>query len=120
MSDESRELTIEEIASLKIAGELIDAGIPVFAAAPNPDRPGHYFLPRAWQQTPAHDRRALEQWRPGWALAAVGGHAADFIDFDPRNGGTESEKELRLQGQMPRAYGVQSTPSGGTHLIITP
>jgi hypothetical protein len=114
------DITPEQAEALKIAGELIDAGVPVFAAAPNPDRPGQYYLPHAWQQTQPFNRHALEQWRPGWALGAVGGWIADFLDFDPRNGGNESEKELHLQNQTPRAYGVQVTPSGGKHLIISP
>lgn len=116
----SDQVTPQQTEALKIAEELIEAGVPVFAAAPNPDQPGGYYLPRAWQLTAAGSRAALEQWRPGWGLGAVGGHTADFLDFDPRNGGLESGKELKLQGQMPRAYGVQRTPSGGTHLIITP
>jgi hypothetical protein len=114
------DITPEQAEALKIAGELIDAGVPVFAAAPNPDRPGQYYLPYAWQQTQPFSRHALEQWQPGWALGAVGGWIADFLDFDPRNGGNESEKELHLQNQTPRAYGVQLTPSGGKHLIISP
>src|SRR4051812_23097329 len=95
--------------ALAIARSLIDAGVPVFAAPPCPSgpyglidgkgdrvsrcsRPGHgaggveYDLPAAWQQTvPAHVW--LQRWQPGWALAAVGGWAADFLDIDPRNGG---------------------------------
>lgn len=112
------EPTAEQVEALKIAGELIDAGIPVFAAPPNPDRPGEYFRPRGWQKT-VPSRSWLEKWRPGWALGAVGGHVADFVDFDPRNGGDQSKRELEVMGQMPRAFGVQATPSGGTHLIIS-
>lgn len=104
--------------ALKVAGELIDAGVPVFAAAPNPDAPGEYYLPPKWQDT-VPSRVWLERWQPGWALAAIGGHAADFLDIDPRNGGRESEKELRLQHQFPRSFGEQATPSGGTHHLIT-
>lgn len=111
-------ISAEETEALKIAGELIDAGVPIFAAAPNPDRPGDYYLPKGWERT-VPSRSWLDKWRPGWALGAVGGHVADFLDFDPRNGGSESEKELRIQGQMPRAFGVQATPSGGTHLIVS-
>ncbi len=110
--------TPEETEALKIAGEMIDAGIPVFAAAPNPDRPGTYYLPKEWEKT-VPSRTWLERWRPGWALGAVGGHVADFLDFDPRNGGDQSLKELEIQGQVPRVFGVQSTPSGGTHLMIS-
>jgi hypothetical protein len=62
----------------------------------------------------------LERWQPGWALAAVGGHAADFLDIDPRNGGDESFSEMSLAGQAPNYYGVQQTPSGGEHHLISP
>lgn len=112
-------ITPEETEALKIAREAIDAGIPVFAAAPNPDRPGEYYLPKEWQKT-VPDPAWLEKWRPGWALGMVGGGPADFLDFDPRNGGDQSLRELEIQGQVPRAFGVQSTPSGGTHLVISP
>ncbi len=113
------DITPEETEALKIAGEMIDAGIPVFAAAPNPDRPGTYYLPKEWEKT-VPSRTWLDKWRPGWALGAVGGHVADFLDFDPRNGGDQSLKELEIQRQVPRVFGVQATPSGGTHLIISP
>jgi hypothetical protein len=115
--------------ALRIAGELIDAGIPVFAAPPCPgvscSRPGHqaggveYDLPARWQQTvPA--RVWLERWQPGWALAAVGGWAADFLDTDPRNGGDASYQELLGAGHLPQVFGVQETPSGGRHDLISP
>lgn len=125
---------------LRIARALIDAGIPVFAAPPCPSgpfrpresaltaactRPGHqaggveYDLPAAWQQTvPAHVW--LERWRPGWALAAVGGWTADFADIDPRNGGDTSFAEMVKAGQWPTVFGVQRTPSGGEHHLISP
>ena len=124
------ELTADEIAiALKIAHEFVEAGIPVFAAeqcppdCPIPQHkggPGEYHLPRFWQQThPSHAQ--VERWRPGWALGAVGGWAADFLDIDPRNGGLESEKELRHPAiaQFPRSFGLAATPSGGFHHVIT-
>jgi len=113
--------------ALKIAQELIDAGIPVFAAAPDLSKPGHYHLPAKWQLTmPA--TVWLERWQPGWALAAVGGvreltsgelGGADFLDIDPRNGGDASLAELTAHRQVPRSFGRQATPSGGTHDIIS-
>jgi AAA domain/Bifunctional DNA primase/polymerase, N-terminal len=112
-------VTDEEVEALKIARELIDAGVPVFAAAPNPEKPGEYYLPPKWQFTPP-DPTQLDRWQPGWALGAVGGGPADFLDFDPRNGGDQSLRELEIQKQVPRTFGVQSTPSGGTHLVISP
>jgi hypothetical protein len=122
--------------ALDVARQMIRAGIPVFAAEPCPTDcpltrpgkdgpvrhrggPGHYHLPKHWEKTvPAEVW--LDRWQPGWALAAVGGHAADFLDVDPRSGGLASLAEVRAAGMMPRTYGVQRTPSGGEHYVITP
>lgn len=118
-SDQTAPLTPDEVReALKIAAELIAAGIPVFSAAPNLERPGEYHLPPKWQLT-VPSMVWLEKWQPGWALAAVGGHAADFLDVDPRNGGEASRRELEQQRQFPRSFGRQATPSGGTHDIIS-
>lgn len=114
----SGEITEAQREALKVAAEFIAAGIPVFAAAPNSEKPGEYHLPKMWEQT-RPDPSVLDRWRPGWALAAVGGHVADFLDIDPRSGGRESEKELRLQGDFPRSFGRQETPSGGDHHVIS-
>jgi hypothetical protein len=115
--------------ALRIAEQLIGAGVPVFAAPPCPGatctRPGHrsgrheYDLPAKWQLT-VPSKSWLERWQPGWALAAVGGHAADFLDEDPRHGGEQSIADLEAAGQMPRVFGVQTTPSGGRHYVISP
>lgn len=120
-------LSPEEVErALKIAREMVDAGIPIFSAAPDSGRPGEYHLPKAWQDTRARlddgtpNYSGIERWRPGWALGAVGGHAADFLDNDPRSGGRESVRELELQGQMPRTFGRAETPSGGDHRILSP
>lgn len=123
------DLTSAQTDALRIAEQLIEAGIPVFAAPPCPgetcSRPGHrtgkheYDLPAKWQLT-VPSKRWLETWQPGWALGAVGGHMADFLDSDPRNGGDESIAALESAGQMPRVFGVQATPSGGLHYVISP
>jgi hypothetical protein len=111
--------TPEQLKALEIARSLIAAGVPVFAAPPDPGRPGHYKLPKHWEKTvPAPVN--LEKWRPGWALAAVGGHAVDFLDVDPRNGGDASLAELERAGHMPLTFGQQETPSGGVHYVISP
>lgn len=119
MTDPNVPLSEQEIQdALAIARELIDAGIPVFAAQPNPRKAGTYFLPKAWEKiTPSV--KQLERWRPGWALAAIGGHAADFLDADPRSGGDVSYAELQRSGHLPRSFGQQCTPSGGTHDVIS-
>lgn len=120
------EPTDEQREALRIARTLIDAGIPVFAAAPCPDGckiQGHgrteYHLPRMWEKI-GPSVKQLERWRPGWALAAVGGWAADFLDQDDHHGGDVSAKELAEQGLWPRTFGQASTPSGGWHHLISP
>lgn len=130
--DESTQDDASIARALEIAGELIDAGVPVFAAPPCPaanggtcGRDGHaaggqeYDLPPKWQMTIA-SRTWLEKWKPGHALAAVGGRTADFLDEDPRNGGDASITEMVQCGEMPRVFGVQGTPSGGRHYVISP
>lgn len=120
------ELTEAQADGLRIARALIDAGIPVFAAAPCPPgckTPGHanteYHKPNAWQKI-RPSMKQLERWKPGWALAAVGGSAADFLDQDDHHGGDVSTKEIREQGNFPRVFGIQTTPSGGRHYLISP
>lgn len=121
-------LTSAEIDdALRIAGELIDAGIPVFAAHPCPPGcavPGHgerteFHLPLKWQLT-YPSRVWLDRWEPGMALAAVGGHTADFLDEDTHHGGDRSMLELISSGHMPRTFGHALTPSGGKHYLISP
>lgn len=126
--DNTASLSPEDIQDgLYIARELIAAGIPVFAAPPCPGescpRDGHserteFDLPKHWQKTVPSEVN-LERWQLGWGLAAVGGHACDFLDIDPRNGGSESIAELARAGQMPRVFSTAVTPSGGVHHIIS-
>ncbi len=117
--------------ALDIARDLVQHGVPVFAAAPCPaahggtcEVPGHangkeeFHRPAAWQQI-GPSLAQLERWRPGWALAMVGGHVADVLDVDPRAGGDASAAELKAAGQWPRTFGTQSTPSGGEHHVIS-
>lgn len=121
--------TAEQHEALDIARQLITAGIPVFSAPPCLGqacaRKGHetgkveYDLPPKWQLT-VPSMVWLDRWRPGWALGAVGGHRADFLDEDPRHGGSESIAELIAAGHMPRVFGVQETPSGGFHHLMSP
>lgn len=120
------EVTPEQAEGLRIARALVEHGVPVFAAAPCPDgckTPGHekleFHLPRAWQKiTPSI--KQLERWRPGWGLAAIGGHAVDFLDEDPRSGGDKSVAQLRAAGAFPNTYGIASTKSDGFHYVIAP
>lgn len=125
--------TPEETSALEVAAQLIKVGVPIFAAEPCPEGctiinprtkerhrggPGQYHLPPKWDKT-VPTPVWLERWRPGWALAAVGGHVVDFLDVDPRNGGDESLTQLRDLGQMPRVFAEARTPSGGIHYTIS-
>lgn len=116
MTDDTA-LSAQDSEALDIARGLIRAGVAVFAAPPDPDRPGEYYLPHHWPKTVPSEAN-LEKWKPGWALAMVGGRVVDGLDLDPRNGSNSSESELRLAGQFPMTFGQQRTPSGGAHFLI--
>lgn len=131
--------------ALDVARALIRAGVPVFAAEPCTEGcprstvinsrtgerkphvggPGKYHLPKHWEQTiPSESWLDTSVnpngWRPGYALAAVGGHRVDFLDGDPRNGGDVSLKQLEDEGIFPVTFGQQRTPSGGDHWMLAP
>lgn len=116
--DNTFSLSADEAYALEVARALIRAGVPVFAAAPDPTEPLGYRLPKQWEKT-VPSEVWLDKWQPGWALAAVGGHACDFLDVDPRNGGDVSAEQLQAADHWPRSFGQQGTPSGGTHYIIS-
>ena len=135
MTDDSAQLVVmpdesEIAAALDIARDLIKSGVPVFLAPPCPDtcrRPGHeagagtggsgFDLPAGWENA-APMVEVVDNWRPGWAMAAVCGHGIDVLDVDPRNGGDVAADQLKSGGVWPRTYGMAATPSGGTHEII--
>ena len=102
---------------LDLARRLIDQGVPIFIAPPDPASSTGYRLPKGWQTTKASPR-ALDGWELGWAVCALGGVAMDIVDVDPRNGGDQAAEELRKAGAWPREYLVVSTPSGGTHHYV--
>lgn len=106
-------LTVEQAAALAAARELARAGVPVFVAPPSPTSNTGFALPDEWQQT-VPDPDAVDQWRPGWALAAVMGCGLDLIDVDPRNGGDLDS----LNGSTPRSWATAVTPSGGVHSFV--
>lgn len=112
-------LSVEQRTALDIARDMARAGIPIFVAPPDPTDNIGFKLPARWQQTVA-DPRAVDAWRPGMALCAVGGHTADFADVDPRNGGHHSAVLLAAGNLWPRTFGEQATPSDGKHYLITP
>lgn len=110
--------TPEQARDIEIARAMAAAGIPIFVCPPNPYRPGKYFLKAGWPNT-VPDPAALDEWQPGWGVGAVGGRGADWLDMDPRNGGIESQELLKNEGAWPLSFGRQSTPSGGTHDMIS-
>lgn len=113
-----REATPEELAAIEEARGLARAGVPIFVCPPNPFKPGKFFFKAGWQHTEA-DPATLDDWQPGWGVGAVGGGACDFLDLDPRSGSDESQRILKQEGAWPLTFGTQSSPSGGTHYIIS-
>ena len=126
----------ETSRALEIARDLVRAGVPVFTAPPCPGdtctRTGHpnpkqpFDLPGGWQKT-LPDASRVDEWRPGEALCALGGHTLDVLDTDPRNFYDkqghflgDGAADLRDAGEWPVSYGQASTPSGGTHDLIAP
>ncbi|MDQ6526876.1 hypothetical protein RB608_24870 [Nocardioides sp. LHD-245] len=108
-------LTEEQAYALDVARALAAAGVPVFVAPPDPGRKIGYRLPSAWQQTRA-DPAVVDAWAPGYALCAVMGLGLDLLDVDLYKGGDLAP----LDGQIPTAYAVATTPSGGVHSFIRP
>lgn len=96
--------------ALRVAHDLVDRGVPVFACPPG-DGPKGYRLPVGWQTIKADPRR-LDVYRDGYALAAVCGHTYDVLDRDPRN------QPGDLPFEWPEVYGITGTPGGGEHYWI--
>lgn len=117
----------EQLEALDVARDLARHGVPIFLAEPAMvsgkwDPSGGtggtgYWLPKGWELTAA-DPTVVDQWRPGRALCAVGGHAVDFLDVDPRNGGDRSAEGLRAAALWPVPMGEATTPSGGVHHVV--
>jgi putative DNA primase/helicase len=103
--------------SLAVAHELVEAGIPVFAAPPAPGTKVGFQLPGKWEQTQA-DHARVDEWQPGWALCMVTGCGLDGIDIDTYADGNLAVLQGALGGDLPSIYGVAATASGGTHLLI--
>lgn len=117
----------DELEALDVARDLARHGVPIFLAKPAAAQGkwdpagGHngcgYWLPDGWHLT-TPDPAVVDAWKPGMALCAVGGHAVDFLDVDPRNGGDQSAKQLRAAALWPVTIGEAATPSGGTHHLV--
>jgi hypothetical protein len=121
-SNTAIDLTAEQRAALDTARRLAVAGVPFFIATPKPGSVSGFKLPEEWQRSApgADSLAAIDRWRPGMALCALGGFICDFLDVDPRNGGEITEAHMRDAGMWPRTFGVQVTPSGGRHYVISP
>ena len=104
---------------LDVARYLAENGVPIFLAKrvdtfPRGGSDGRgYKLPKNWQTMEA-DPSVLDDYEPGDAVCAVMGRTVDAVDKDPRSGG-ELPSDLQ-----PIVYGIQSTPSGGTHELVAP
>jgi hypothetical protein len=109
----NRAITPEQAAALEIARQLAAAGIPIFVAPPNPERPGEFYLPKGWQHV-RPDPSIVDRWQPEWALCAVMGQGLDLVDKDDRNGADIGA----LDGSMPEVLAEAATPSGGQHFFV--
>lgn len=102
--------------ALWVARGLAVAGVPIFAAYPDPSKGVGFALPRGWDSTTTTEsHRAIEAWRPGMALCAVMGGTLDLIDFDPHNGSPDPSS---IPFAWPTAYATADTPSGGRHAFV--
>lgn len=110
-------MTPVQVDALDAARRLAEAGVPLFLGRPANNKLG-FQLPKGWERRAKADPEIVDRWKPGWALCAVTGHLVDVIDIDPRNGGSLEALEKALGDDMPRVYGMASTPSGGKHLLV--
>jgi AAA domain-containing protein/bifunctional DNA primase/polymerase-like protein len=112
----------ESMDQWSTATRLASMGVPIVGGALGPHGEP---LWNGWDKAVADPSRVealRREWKPGWGLAAVTGHAFDWIDIDPRNGGEESWEAIKaeLRGETPTVYGEALTRSGGRHLLIAP
>ena len=124
VSDVSEGRDADALAEVRL---LIEAGVPVFVARPNPrydpvseaQRAARmeFLLPRAWQSSRADDS-CLDRWRPGWAICLVAGSGFDVVDVDTKNGADVDEQLLSMQASGVQVLGRADTPSGGAHLFV--
>lgn len=116
-SGDKRESYADDLFKARILAAL---GVPIFCCKLDAD--GNPVGAFDWQDTQPGEAsyRAIDRWRPGMALGAVGGHVLDIVDVDPRNGGAESWPRLlaRLAADPPEIFGIAATPSHGAHFWI--
>lgn len=114
------EYTPEQAEAIRIAHNLADMGVPIFAAFKDSSRAGEFLYPNEWQHTRAGQasHNWINRWRPGMALCMVTGVVFDVIDVDPRNGGIQGMFDLISMKANPAHYGTAATPSDGRHHLI--
>lgn len=107
------EFTQDQQDAIRIAHNLADMGVPIFAAHRN-SLTSDFLYPNGWQHTKPGQvsHNWIDRWRPGMALCMVTGVVFDVIDVDPRNGGDEQTLPLFV------GCGRAATPSAGTHILI--
>jgi AAA domain len=118
-------ITPEADSALVLAHQLVDLGVPVFAAHLNsdgtPDRDDKRWL--GWERKTAGPQAhtAINNFKRGEALCAVTGIIFDVIDHDLQNDPTGlALKQLShdLDEDGPNVYLETATPSGGRHLWV--
>lgn len=114
--------------ALATARYLAECGVPLFIARRAVGADGTwdteqgvsgYKLPSGWQHSKA-DPAVVDRWRAGDALCMVTGVVVDGLDVDPRAGGEASLEAMKSAGLVPRSWGQATTPSGGTHDLLSP
>lgn len=100
-----------------LAKRLLDHGIPVVVCKPNqrwkPGDPSDVIPPTGWNTLTVEQARAdITKYRPGIdALAMVGGHGIDVLDYDTKIDGVDlTDVQTDVQ-----TFGLTITPSGGIH-----
>lgn len=90
---------------------------------PNCDSPGKHPRIKAWQKKATTDETVIRRWWKQWPTANVGinPRTSDLIviDIDPRNGGDETWRELKLHHGINDDTVTSLTGGGGTHLLYS-
>lgn len=105
---------------LAFAEDLDLLGVPLFRLGPGDAVKGRYQKPHTgWPGRSANTNdQAIAGWKPGHALAAIGGRVVDILDFDLKHGGRETFNRMNAAGQLPSVRFSVATPSGGLHLYV--
>jgi|HubBroStandDraft_5_1064220.scaffolds.fasta_scaffold00014_9 hypothetical protein len=112
-------------SALVVAHQLVDMGVPVFAARLNadgtPDRQDRRWQGYQKKVAGARCHASISGFKDGEALCAVTGVVFDVIDHDLQNdpsGLALKQMSEDLGDFGPEVYLETRTPSGGTHLWV--